>query len=416
MTNIECHLVGFSHHAWQGEGLKSRLDKAPGKRVVLMPDPENLYNPEAVMAYIDTFQVAYVSDSQCHAIRYYCNRTSDGLLYGQVTASMPWEQTLCVEVSVPDCAAVIPPVNDDSFDKWATTYADLPCMVPTAEEYRLCMLAADIRHLLTQEVTDISQLTSDLDVFLALTSTDPSREMTADRHKLLDLLKHSADTKLNDYAMKLEDIITRMGSDNEKRVLARRVETMAQSAELIEVAKRYDNKVRVEEALEAFPYGLYREYQIDKGNCLKMMYYRRAPRKVIRKFVTLVALLDYVGRATDRPDAAHRLQQALNYVHLIDNFMDEQWKALSADKWRQILEAHPSDLADTGKQKFTDFNKKFVCSIIGELKYLGIYGSKTEVSELTMKLEGNAKAGQRNYIYNRLEKGALREEVDGLWK
>ena len=25
MTNIECHLVGFSHHAWQGEGLKSRL-------------------------------------------------------------------------------------------------------------------------------------------------------------------------------------------------------------------------------------------------------------------------------------------------------------------------------------------------------------------------------------------------------
>ncbi len=416
MNHIVCNIVGFSHHAWQGDDLDDKLKKASGKRVVLTHDPQNVYNPEAIMAYIDTLHVAYVSDPQCHMVYTYCQNAEHGILEGTVTEVREWEKTLCVEVAVPDYIEVGQQSYLSEFDEWNKQYSDLPLMEPTDDEKRLCMLAADLEGLLSSCAPLDQTLHMDLDAFMKLTPYDPSFEMTQARNRIYSLMMVPWYEEVNIYGLQLENIITLMGSDEEQQMLVDYVKQLASSRQLESLAKRYHNRQRLEEAVKAFPLNLHLEYTLNPCNFFRMVYYRRVPREVLRRFLTAVLLYDAIGSKPDPRNDMHRLTMALNYVGQLDGYLRPAWHELSPIKMKQLLQNHTIELGQTKNQTFKEFNKKFVCQVVGTLKQMNIYRADVRATELTARLEGSKQASQRNYINEGVSDKELKNEIQSLWR
>ena len=57
---VTCHIAGFQHH----EGALALKDMKPGKKLSLVPEPDNPFDAEAVALYYKGRKVGYVPSSE----------------------------------------------------------------------------------------------------------------------------------------------------------------------------------------------------------------------------------------------------------------------------------------------------------------------------------------------------------------
>lgn len=318
MIRIECTLVGFRHHAWQGDGLDRHLAEARGKRVVLMRDEANDRNRCATVVCIDSEVVGYVANDQCHVTSAYLACGTVGLLYGQVTDVDVPNRRCTATIEVEEEVAVTPIEADAAFETWDKAHSLLPVMRFDDTELRLMMLQRDIVHLLATHRDLDDTLRTNLEAYCRLCPYDVSREATQCRRQIADLLAASPHSAVRAWAKRVEVLITGMGSDETTEAVARYIRVQLPRRRVFaDMARRYacTDPTEVEQALRGFPYGLYAEYEVSPTDFVSMLYYRQIPARVLRRFLSGVLLLECLrGRLAADGDRQRRQREVAEYV------------------------------------------------------------------------------------------------------
>ncbi len=91
-------------------------------------------------------------------------------------------------------------------------------------------------------------------------------------------------------------------------------------------------------------------------------------------------------------------------VERVEHLTTEKWEGRIVHLWHGIVKTFHQEIATAGPhEKFRDFSKKTVYSIIGHLKQCGVYRSNVANAEVTRLLEDGKNTGMRKYVNNGLE-------------
>ena len=418
MIRIECTLVGFRHHAWQGDGLDRHLAEARGKRVVLMRDEGNDRNRCATVVCIDSEVVGYVANDQCHVTSAYLACGTVGLLYGQVTDVDVPNRRCTATIEVEEEVAVRPIEADTAFEAWDRAHGQLPVMRFDDTELRLMMLQRDIVHLLTTHHGLDDTLRTNLEAYCRLCPYDVSREATQCRRQIADLLAASPHTAVRAWAKRIEVLITGMGSDETTEAVARYIRVQLPRRRVFaDMARRYacTDPTGVEQALRSFPYGLYAEYEVSPTDFVSMLYYRQIPARVLRRFLSGVLLLECLrGRLAADGDRQRRQREVAEYVARIESCASAAWRGRTQQLWQRIADAYDSRLAKLNGAKGTRFNARFVCNVVGRLIDLGVYTAEVSQAEYGRRLAVGGKDMRPSVNKGLADEATVKTFVDAL--
>ena len=86
-----CHLAGFQHH----EGALALKDMKPGKKLSLVPEPDNPFDAEAVALYFKGRKVGYVPSSENSLpfrLMYFAHDAVEARILQVDPKAAPWQQ------------------------------------------------------------------------------------------------------------------------------------------------------------------------------------------------------------------------------------------------------------------------------------------------------------------------------------
>ena len=403
MQQMNYTIVGFRHHAWQGEGLAERLRQAQGKRIVLMHEETNVWNGEATAAYIDTEMVGYVSNDECHLSTTYCDLSAAHLLIGHITQVDVEHHRATATVSLNETtAANNRSAGTDGYEAWEQQHADIPVMGCTTDELRLRMLQCDLAALLANDEGLDATLRRDLEAYERLLPYDVSREATIGRRHIVDLMLQSSHGDIREWGRRLDISITTMGAPETRRQLADYFcTTLTATSQFRDMAARAaaTDPALLEHALRQFPHHLYDEYHVSAADFVGKLYYRRVPARPLRRFVSGLLLLEHLrGQLTAVSRHESALADALSYAARIDHCATAPWQELIQPLWQRIATTFAQRITQTHGAKDTTFSRRFVCQVVGTLLALGVYRQDIAQTEYTRLLEGSARSSLRKNI------------------
>lgn len=392
---LTCTLVGFRHHAWQGDTLDERLGQCEGKRVVLMHDEYNDRNEEATAAYIDTSMVGYVSNDECHVTATYCEHSLDGILVGRIKTVDVANRRMQAEVLVDDNVRIDEPTGRSAFDEWEQEHRNLPVMGVDDDERRLRMLQRDIIYLLREDNALDPILRADLETYERLMPFDVSREATMSRRCIADMMSRSSHEEVAAWGRRLDIRITQMGSPEACAQLAEYFCGILPTRSVFrEMARRHAHAdlMRIESSLRAFPYDLYNEYQVSKTDFVSKLYYRQVPARPLRRFVSGLLLTEHLrGRLSAVGQQQRTIREAVAYAETIATYATNQWQGSTRQLWLRIASDNVARLMELNGAKNTTFNRRMVCQVIGFLIAKGVYRSDITQSQYGKILQHDGK-------------------------
>ena len=402
------------------------LTHALGTELTLMPDPENLMDPYAVMVFAGVERIGFVAHTYVEQVWQGLADKEDQLT--AVVSKVDMEGLFLVakaEVELKHQGTLYDPAP------YLAWHYDGPVIMDDAQR-NLLFVSKRLHTLLTCGKPWNAAASEVMQTFMQLHERDISGEMNRLRIELTHLLIEADAEDTRKAARELDNVNSWLVSTkNRQNVVRFLTETLPQSEECThKLGDSTTDLMRVEEQLEQFPERLYDEFKNRPEIFVRKVYYRNIPREVVRRLFSGIALMVRSGRVEVRlqapeegkpatgeaiatlyeaktptgipqkktAEAENLEQQMLVFLAPLHPHVTPRYKGAIDKLWAAIMREFHDELRQIGKQKHTDFNKKLLCCIVGELRQKGIYNALVSEMEFARLLMGNSYTSMRTYI------------------
>ena len=387
------------------------LTHALGTELTLMPDPENLMDPYAVMVFAGVERIGFVAHTYVEQVWQGLADKEDQLT--AVVSKVDMEGLFLVakaEVELKHQGTLYDPAP------YLAWHYDGPVIMDDAQR-NLLFVSKRLHTLLTCGKPWNAAASEVMQTFMQLHERDISGEMNRLRIELTHLLIEADAEDTRKAARELDNVNSWLVSTkNRQNVVRFLTETLPQSEECThKLGDSTTDLLRVEEQLEQFPERLYDEFKHRPEIFVRKVYYRNIPREVVRRLFSGIALMVRSGRVEVRLQTAdagktsdtaapapttsdHLDQQMLAFIAPLHQHVMPRYASEVHRLWAALLREFHRELREVGKQKHTDINKKLLCCIVGELRQRGLYNQHISESEFCRLLMGNSYSSMRTYI------------------
>lgn len=358
MKNLTFHIVGLTHNDVKGHEVEYAKE-AEGRTICLVPDDANTFDMLAVKAYDKQQLIGYVSALEGEDVRALiiarkernlrtrcigCNSKNEG-----DKAGLQLMVRVLSDVSDEEMEQARREIYDDKiYDDWQysgpvlpieqlTRFSDCTMMLEgvinsiirlrntlsegasdkgssasdnsssafdkTSSEAENRSLDAETEAMLREELSDcLSEARERLSSFLEIQRSDYSREMTQARNRILHKLEQIDDEELQRLRAVL---LTEMGFITSSAYRERAAYSFfveAPNAIKKKQTGTYDYKDQlavIEQQLHAFPHNLYPTFKADPVDFLRLVFYKRVPRKKMLQLLSGIVLMIMNGRVDD---------------------------------------------------------------------------------------------------------------------
>ena len=267
-----------------------------GGMVMLIPEPSNQHNPNAVLARHRGVSVGYVNDDYLEVVHRALKQNAGRPLLAAITEVKVYKHGY-LHVALPNVmAASVEPVLYEV--DWSMWIADIP-LLPTSEaEY--CQTEAEMMLGITPFSKDSHpQLSFNLDLWLRGSVNDLSREARESRSHYIELLEASSDAEVR---MLAEEVKHQRNAICGERMMTERTgtwwQTLKSSSDLqdlwqkwqLRCKRRYwQNLQMIDDMLRGLPGEVYNDIG-DLGKFLSRLYYLNVPRMAYYSILTLMLI------------------------------------------------------------------------------------------------------------------------------
>lgn len=270
--------------------------QALGGMVMLIPEPSNRHNQNAVLARHMGVSVGYVSDDYLEVVHKALKQNGGRPLLAPITEVKVYKHGY-LHVALPNVVAATaePVLNEVDWSMWMV---DVP-LLPTSEaEY--CQTEAEMMLGMTPFVNDAhAKLSFNLDLWLRGSVNDLSREARESRSRYIELLEASPDAEVR---MLAEEVKHQRNAICGERMMTERTgtwwQTLRSSSDLqdlwqkwqLRCKRRYwQNLQMIDDMLRGLPGEVYDDIG-QLGKFLSRLYYLKVPRMAYYSILTLMLI------------------------------------------------------------------------------------------------------------------------------
>ena len=267
-----------------------------GGMVMLIPEPSNRHNPNAVLARHRGVSVGYVGDDYLEVVHRALKQNGGRPLLAAITEVKVYKHGY-LYVALPNvvAASAEPVLCEVDWSKWMV---DVP-LLPTSEaEY--CQTEAEMMLSMMPFAKDSQQLLSfNLDLWLRGSVNDLSHEARESRSRYIELLEASSDSEVRQLA---EEVKHQRNAICGERMMTERTgawwQTLKSSSDLhdlwqkwqLRCKRRYwQNLQMIDDMLRGLPGEVYDDMG-DLGKFLSRLYYLKVPRMAYYSILTLLLI------------------------------------------------------------------------------------------------------------------------------
>ncbi len=263
---------------------------------MLIPEPSNRHNPNAILARYRGMSVGYVSDDYLEVVHRALKRNGGRPLLADITEVVVYEHGY-LYVALPEVMAsaqepVLPDVD------WSRWIVDVP-LLPTSEA-EFCQTEAEVMlETISFTKESLPQLSFNLDLWLRGSVNDLSREARESRSRYIELLEASSDAEVRALA---EGVKHQRNAICGRRMMAERTgawwQMLNSSSDLKELwqkwqlrcKRRYWQNLRmIDDMLRGLPGEVYDDIG-DLSRFLSRLYYMKVPRIAYYSVLTLMLI------------------------------------------------------------------------------------------------------------------------------
>lgn len=267
-----------------------------GGMVMLIPEPSNRHNPNAVLARHRGVSVGYVSDDYLVLVHRALKQNGGRPLLAPITEVKVYEHGF-LHVALPNVVtATAEPVLYEV--DWSMWMVDVPLLPTSDAEY--CQTEAEMMLGMTPFSTEsLLQLVFNLDLWLRGSMNDLSREARESRSRYIELLEASPDAEVRLLA---EDVKHQRNAICGERMMTERTgtwwQTLKSSRDLqdlwqkwqLRCKRRYwQNLQMIDDMLRRLPGEVYDDIG-QLGKFLSRLYYLKVPRMAYYSILALMLI------------------------------------------------------------------------------------------------------------------------------
>lgn len=267
-----------------------------GGMVMLIPEPSNRYNCNAVLARHMGASVGYVGDDYLEIVHRALKQNNGRPLLAPITEVKVYKHGF-LYVTLPNVTtrSTEPILHDVDWSMWMV---DVP-LLPTSEaEY--CQTEAEMMlGMITFSKESLAQLSFNIDLWLKGSENDLSRETRENRSRYIELLEASSD---GDVRMLAEGVKCQRNAICGERMMTERTsswwQTLKSSSDLQELWQKWQlrckrrywqNLQMIDDMLRRLPGEVYDDIG-DLGRFLSRLYYLKVPRMAYYSILTLMLI------------------------------------------------------------------------------------------------------------------------------
>lgn len=290
MTEIQFSIVGLKNYVDKGS-LDSFLRNIVGKDVIIMTEPDNIYDSRAVKVLLDGKMIGHVrgadiKDKHIHQMLVYSRNNSHSAKVTGIDIAYP---SLCAEIRYKGAAFPQSSIMPD-YNSWVYKGKMLK---PIDAWVKLRDAMISMMTLLDNETANYENMLPLMEIFKDNVIYGFSRDFFEDRKMLFEQLKNSDDERLKHFAEEIKSLSSSFHNDKLrckafskiKKELKRQVERNKDlfDCDLQDLRKQ----------LKAFPEGLYNIHEKKFGIFPSRLYYAQIPRKQMLSFLSGIAICSY---------------------------------------------------------------------------------------------------------------------------
>lgn len=270
--------------------------KAMGGMVMLIPEPTNRYNRNAVLARHMGASVGYVNDDYLEVVHRQIQRNGGRPLLAKITEVIVYKHgSLKVELPNVDATSIETVLHEVDWSRW---FVDVPLL--PAGEAQFCQTEAEMMLEMTPFIgTNLQQVDLYMNLWFSGSKNDLSHEARALRSRYIEMLEASPDAEIRALA---EEVKHQRNAICGERMTKERINdwwrSLKESFELqdlwqkwqLKCMRRYWHNLRmIDDMLRSLPGEVYDDIG-DLGRFLSRLYYLKVPRVAYYSIVTLLLI------------------------------------------------------------------------------------------------------------------------------
>lgn len=347
MTEIQFSIVGLKNYVDEGS-LDGFLGNIVGKDVIIMTEPDNIYDSRAVKVLLDGKMIGHVrgadiKDKHIHQMLVYSRNNSHSAKVTGIDIAYP---SLCAELRYRG-AAFPQSSNMPDYNRWGYKGSVLK---PIEEWVKLRDAMVSMLTLLDNGSATYENMRPLIGIFKDNVIYGFSRDFFEDRKLLFEQLKNSDDERLKHFAEEIKSLSSSFHNDKLrckafskiKKELKRQIE---KNKELLDCDMQDLRK-----QLKAFPENLYNVHEKKFGIFPSRLYYAQIPHQQMLAFLSGIALCSY-AESNGRELSARKKKKAGRPKNM-DTSKDRLLNRFKGDKKdRRFWFEYMKELVDGKKNK-----------------------------------------------------------------